>query len=196
MTRRHQGETGASLIEALLVLGIAMTTASVSLPAFNSAVSSSRGRQAAAFVAGQLRATQLQAVRSNRSAALVFDLVGGRWQFRLCTDGNGNGVRRAEISSAIDPCVAGPTDIQPLFPDVSIAVDPELRGPEGEAGSSDPVRFGASDIASFSPGGTGSSGSLFLRSTTGQHFLIRVTGVTGRTRMLRHDPEGAGWEDL
>jgi hypothetical protein len=135
-------------------------------------------------------------VRLNRAAGLVFDLTDTGWRFRFCVDGNGNGLRRAEIASAIDPCLDGPIDLQARYPGVSIAVDSTLRGPEGESGSSDPVRFGPSDMASFSPTGTGSSGSIFLRLTDGQYFLVRVTGVTGRARTLRYRPHVNAWEAL
>jgi type II secretory pathway pseudopilin PulG len=183
------------MVEVLLVIGLLATTATATLPPAHQAVTTARGRQAAGYLATQLRSAQLHAVRSNRAAGLVFDAVQGHWQFRMCVDGNGNGLRRTEVGS-IDVCLYGPIDMRQQFPEVSIAVDPALQGPDGEAGSSDPVRFGAADIASFSPAGTGSSGSIFLRLADGQHFLVRVTGVTGRTRTLRHHPHPGTWELL
>jgi hypothetical protein len=80
-----------------------------------------------------------------------------------------------------------------MFPGVSFDVDPSLRGPDGEPGSADPVRFGVSDIASFSPEGTGSAGSLYLRSARGQQFAVRVGNITGRTRILKYDIASGTW---
>jgi hypothetical protein len=133
------------------------------------------------------------AIRSNRAAGLVFDLVHGHWQFRVCVDGNANGLRRAEIGST-DVCIAGPTDVRQQFPEVAIAVDPTLRGPEGESGSPDPVRFGASDIASFSPIGTGSSAKhtreIGSRREPGDHRLRSI--VTAGERTTRDTLDGCG----
>jgi hypothetical protein len=122
----------------------------------------------------------------------VFDEVDGRWQFRLCQDGNANGLRRAEITSGVDGCDPGAIDLTAMFSGVSIAVDPSLPAPEGGAGSADPVRFGVSDMASFSPEGSGSAGTLYVRSQRGQQFAIRVSS-TGRTRILRYDPGADAW---
>jgi hypothetical protein len=92
----------------------------------------------------------------------------------------------------VDLCEPDRIDLSAMFGNVSIAVDPSLPGPEGGAGTADPVRFGASDMASFSPEGTGSAGTLYLRSRGGQQFAVRVS-TTGRTRILKYDPGGHAW---
>jgi hypothetical protein len=54
------------------------------------------------------------------------------------------------------------------------------------------VRFGSADLISFSPLGSCTSGSLFLRSRAGAQYIVRVAGGTGRVRVLMH--ETGGWK--
>ena len=188
-------ERGSSLIEILVVVCIAAGVVAMATPSVVTATDAGRAREAAAFLAGRLRAAKQQAVLQSASTALVFDQVGTRWTFRVCIDGNGNGIRRSEIAKGQDTCVDGPYDVAALFPGVAIDVDASLKGPDGEAGSADPVRFGASNVASFSPAGTCTSGSVFVRSARGEQFIVRVAGVNGRLRVLRYDKGSKGWRD-
>ncbi len=182
---------GSSFVELLVGLAVIAILMSMAVPATAYSIDSSRARDAAGFVAARLRLARQHAVFRTTSAGLVFDFVNGRWQLRACQDGNGNGLRRAEIAAGVDRCPDGPYDVGELFHGVTIAIDPGLRGPEGEPGSSDPVRFGASDIASFSPEGSGTAGSVYLRSARGQQYAVRVGNVTGRTRVLALRPGDA-----
>jgi Tfp pilus assembly protein FimT len=174
------GECGASLVELLVVMVLVAGLAGLSLPATARSIDAGRARDAAGFVAARLRLARQHAVFRTASVGLVFDVVSGRWVMRVCSDGNGNGLRRSEIAGGIDPCTEGPHDVGHLFPGV-------------EPGSADPVRFGTSNMASFSPEGSGTAGTLYLRSAHGQQFAVRVGNITGRTRVLRYDPGLPGW---
>jgi Tfp pilus assembly protein FimT len=189
---RHS-ERGLSSIELLLVLTAVMALTCLALPVTAQAVDSTRGRQAAGFAASRLRLVRQQAVFRTRSVAAVFDQVAGRWQFRICEDRNTNGVRRAEIASGTDVCVEGPYDLEQMFRDVQVAVDPLLHGPEGSTASPDPVRFGPSDMASCSMAGSCTPGTLYLRTTRGRQYAVRLGNVSGRTRVLRYDEGTATW---
>ena len=188
-------DSGVSLLEVMLVLAFVVMLAAVTTPMAASAIDAGRARQAAEFVAARFRLARQQAASGSTSVGLVFDAASGRSAFRVCVDGNGDGLRRAEIETGEDPCPEGPYDLDVLYPGVRFAVDETLRGPDGEAGSPDAVRFGRSEIASFSPAGTCTAGSLFVRSPNGLQYVIRVAGVTARTRVLRYDPSIRGWRD-
>lgn len=153
-----------------------------------------RARQAASFIAARARQARQEAILHGANVGLVFDFVAGRWLIRGCRDGTGNGLRRAEIQSGADPCSDGPFDIGQLFPGLSIGVDATIRGPAGEPPNADPVRFGNANLASFSPIGTCTSGSLYLRSRNGSQYAIRILGGSGRLRVLRYDR--TGWHEL
>jgi prepilin-type N-terminal cleavage/methylation domain-containing protein len=187
---------GLSLIEVLFVLLLASLLAATTVPGAQALIDGGQARQAAGFVAARLRAARQHAVFQTAAEGLVFDWVGDRWTFRVCRDGNGNGLRRRELSAGPDRCVEGPYAIDDLFPNVQVAVDGSLRGPGGEPGNVDPVRFGRSDIASFSPAGTASAGSLYLRSALGVQYAVRVAGINGRTRVLRYDTATGRWREI
>ena len=193
---RPGGTSGYSLIELLLVLAAATTLASLALPLTSVSTDASKARQAASFVATRLRLARQQAVARTTTVGLVFDMVNGRWSVRVCADGNNNGVRRADIGSGVDRCLEGPHDLETMFPGVRVAVDSSLDGPSGEPPSPDAVRFGASDIASFSSSGSCTAGSLFLRSSHGVQYAVRVAGVTGRTRVLRYNAPAGSWDEM
>jgi hypothetical protein len=122
---------------------------------------------------------------------------GSSWSHSLYRDGNGNGILTAEILSGKDPLVRGPEGPETLhegihfgLPDSPIPQVPPGTGPISNP--ADPIKFGASDIISFSPTGSISSGTLFL--TDGRRVLaVVVYGPTGRIRTMRFDP-GEGWQ--
>ena len=57
----------------------------------------------------------------------------------------------------------------------------------------DPVQLGVADTLTFSPLGTATSGTIYLRSREGRQYAVRVLGATGRTRVLEFRPETASW---
>lgn len=188
-----QADHGVTLIDLLIVLALVVTLASMAVPVAAQAIDTGRARHAAGFVAARLRLARMQAVQRTRFVAAVFQQTGDRWRFSICEDGNRNGMRTVDILSGADPCIEGPYDIEDMFPGARVDVEATLAGPEGSAASDDPVRFGASNIASFSPAGSCTAGTLYLRSKRGVQFAVRVGGVTGRTRILRYDPGSGNW---
>lgn len=193
--RRDGTDFGFNLIEVLIALAIVATVTAIGAPVAASVTDASRARHAAAFVNSRFRLARQDALSHGVSVGVVFDQKGSSWTLRVCRDGNRNGIRRADISSGDDPCIDGPYALGDVVPQVQVAVDPTLKGPSGEAASPDPVRFGISNIASFSPLGSCTAGTLFLRSTGGAQFAVRIAGITGRSRVLRYDSPKSGWKD-
>jgi type II secretory pathway pseudopilin PulG len=194
-SRRPSSAGGFTTTELVVVLAIAAVVLGITVPTIANVKDASRVRHAAGYVASRFRAARQQAVAEERAVAVVFDQSAAGWSFRICADGNGNGVRRAEIDSQVDVCLEGPFVFSALFPGVAVAADGSIAGPEGSPASSDPVRFGTSDMASFSPLGSCTAGSLYLQSAQGAQYAIRVSGVLGRTRVLRYDRASQSWKD-
>ena len=189
------GSAGWTMTELLVVLAVAGLVIGIGAPLTAQMKDEGRARQAAGFVSSRFRAARQQAVAEERSIGIVFDPQGAGWAFRVCADGNGNGIRRAEVLSGVDACGEGPFVFETLFPGVTIDVDLFVIGPDGETAMTDPVRFGQSDIASFSPAGSCTAGSLFVRSAQGTQYVIRVAGVTARTRVLKYHALEQTWKD-
>jgi type II secretory pathway pseudopilin PulG len=188
-------DAGYSLVECVAALAVLLSVSALAAPLTTSVADTARARQAAGFVASRFRLARQQAALTGAAEAIVFDVEAGRWRIRVCKDGNGNGVRRAEFDGA-DRCPEGPHDLATLFPGVRIERDPSIPDPSGGLGSTDPVRFGSSDIASFSPVGTGTAGTLYLLSAEGVQYAVRVAGVNGRTRILRYDQTPGRWREI
>ena len=179
----------------VLALSIAAVVMSLAVPVTASVLDAGRARQAATFAAVRFRLARQQAIARLASTGLVFDQIGAHWTISICVDGNGNGLRRADLRSGKDTCPEGPFDVATLFPGVQVAVDGTIRGPDGDPPSSDPVRFGSSNLASFSPTGTCTAGSVFFRSAKGVQYAVRIAGVTGRLRILQYDPAAHIWRE-
>jgi hypothetical protein len=188
-------ESGATVVEVLVALLVVAVLVALSSPVGASVIDATRARHAASFVSSRFRLARQQAVALGVNVGVVFDQTAGRWLVRVCLDGSRNGLRRADIQSGVDSCIDGPHDMTELFSGIDVAVDPSLRGPGGEPGSPDPVRFGTADIVSFSPLGSCTAGSLFLRSRAGAQYAVRVGGGSGRIRVLRYEPATHAWRD-
>ncbi len=136
-------DRGATVVELLVVSLVVAGLAALSAPVTASVIDASRVRHAASFLSARFRLARQQAVGLGANVGVVFDQTNGHWQVRVCRDGSGNGLRRADIQSGVDPCIDGPHDIAELFSAVDVAVDAALRGPGGEAGSpeSRPLRL-------------------------------------------------------
>lgn len=194
-TGRNAGpssERGASLVEVLIVVGLACCLLGVGLPSMRHSVDAKRTQDAAAFLAGQFRLARQRAVLSGQHVAVVFDDVDGEVGWRVCRDLDRDGVSRADITADIDRCDGPPRQISTQFANVRVGYAPGVPGLDGEPNAA-PLRFGGSQMAVFSPAGTSSSGSVVVRGGGVTQGAVRVSGVTGRTRVLRFDEGHRTW---
>ena len=87
------------------------------------------------------------------------------YAYEVYVDGNGNGVRTRDIQRGEDQRIGSVEHLSDHFAGVDFGVLPGL--PPVDAGSAapgtDPIKLGASSILTFTPLGTSSSGSLYLR---------------------------------
>jgi hypothetical protein len=100
-------------------------------------------------------------------------------------DGNGNGVRTADIEDGEDEMIRPPVRLQDLFPGVRIDT------PGGA--HADAVRLSGTELLSFTPFGTSTSGSLYILGRDGSRFAVRISGATGRVRAERYDEPARTW---
>ena len=86
---------------------------------------------------------------------------------------------------------------QPLsyrYPQTGVGYVPGVPSPDGEM-DAPPLRFGLARMAVFTPTGTSSAGTVAVRGPGANQFAVRVSGVTGRTRILRFDLGSRGWSE-
>jgi hypothetical protein len=87
----------------------------------------------------------------------------------------------SQLRKSSDRVVEAPVILSDLFPGASI-------GLAAGAPAADAVALGGTSILSFSPNGTGSSGSVYVVGRDGTQWCVRVLGVTARARVLRFEP--------
>ena len=183
-TPHHSARSGYSLLELLVVLGIILIMSAVALPNILGF------RQEAALVgAAQGFKAQFMRARSvatskNTQTAIRFETAAdGTPMYSTYIDGNFNGVYSAEIAAGIDTRIAGPFRLDAGHAGVIVGVLPGAPAPDGGSLGTEPIRFGNSRMVSFSPIGTGTPGTFYLR-TKSTMAGVRVTGGSARVRIM------------
>ena len=128
----------------------------------------------------------------SRPIGVRFLGAGSDFTIGAFADGNGNGIRTADIAAGIDAVIDAEQPFAARCPSVRIARQPGVPDVNGAAGG-EAVRFGASGIATFDADGSSSAGSIYLTDGRTQ-LAITVTAATGRIRVRRWDPRLRVWE--
>jgi prepilin-type N-terminal cleavage/methylation domain-containing protein len=195
--RRHDGRgscRGFTLPEVLLAVAITTIVLGMSVPITASALDEIRTSMAARYLEGRIMNARMLAVKRSTSVALRFESAGGEYGLAEYVDGNGNGVRSAEITSGVDQQLASRQVLRDQFPFVAFGLRagiPDVDGLRSTA-EGDGVRIGTTRILTLGPDGTATSGTLYLHGRRGQ-YAVRVLGATGRTRVLRFDTGTGRW---
>ncbi|MFN2385664.1 MAG: GspH/FimT family protein [Thermoanaerobaculia bacterium] len=193
----HRGAAGISPVELLLALAVAATVLAVIVPGVHHLRSSVAIRSAAGQVRAAFYRARMVAIKRGVLVGVKFRRNGGRQEWALYADGNGNGVRNAEITSGVDrPLgVFYPWDRNDVLPGILTGA----RVPDpGSPGSyldrpDDPIRFNNSDICSFSPVGESTPGSVYLWDGHDRMAVVRVFGRSAKIRTLYHRRGEPGW---
>ena len=187
----HARTCGYSLIELLLVIALAGTLAGVAVPMTRGAVDEVRAAGAARHLAALVADTRLDAIRRSSSVGLRFEQAGD-YRFRAHLDGNGNGLRTADIISGMDRPLARAERLSDQFPGVALGLLDGIPDLDGSSASQDGVRIGTARILSVSPDGSCTGGTLYIRGARSQ-YALRILGATGRARLFRYDRGSRRW---
>ena len=178
------------------MLALLALTAAIALPAVLSGLDDARAMAAARHVTALARLTRVQAATRSTHVGLRFEREGSTYRYAVYVDGNGNGLRTRDVRRGIDVPITPMERIGDRFPGVTLSVAagvPRISDGRPMLAGADPVRLGAADTLTFSPLGTATSGTIFLRSRTGRQYAVRVLGATGRTRVLEFRQETGSW---
>jgi Tfp pilus assembly protein FimT len=170
----------------MFVLAVSAILAGMAIPQTTATIERSRTLGAARYLATRLALARTQAVAHSANVALVFVADGDTYTVAAYRDGNRNGVRTRDIDTGTDPVVERPVRFSDLFPHVSLFL-------------SDPAAAQAPDasvLMSFSPIGTASSRTLYVRGRDHSQYAVRVLGATGRTRLLRYIDATRQWVEV
>lgn len=186
-------ECGISALEVIFALATTVTVAALAMALTSSAIDEMRTATAARYVAGRIGSARIDAVRRTRAVALRFEAVGGDYQYAPYEDGNGNGVRTAEMRAGVDRPLGPFERLGDKFPGVRFELAPGVPDADGDVSTdADGVRIGSARLLTMSADGTATSGTLYVRGRKGQ-YAVRVLGATGRTRMLQYSAGDRTW---
>lgn len=185
------------MIELAVVTSLVATMAAIAVPSITAALEETRTRSAVRYVTSLLERSRMNAIARSASIALWFERDRA-FQFSLYADRNGNGVLTHDIRQGVDMRLSGPDRLSDHFGDVRFEVVEGLPPVDSgaDATTGDPVRTGGTDLLVFTPRGTATAASLYIRGPGGQQYVIRVFGDTGRVRSLRFDPRRRVWLPL
>jgi len=179
-------DRGFTLVETLVVLAITLVMAGTAFPAFRAVFADAHLLGAGRQFKSQFRLAYSTSVRFGVYTAIRFERRddGTVW-YAVYQDGDGDGVRSADIEDGEDRLLSGPFPLTGGAPGVTVGINPGIPALPPEHGflSGDPVRFGSSDILSFSPLGTATPGTFYLAGDASQ-AAVRVTGGSARVRLM------------
>lgn len=180
-------------MEVLFTTALITVIAGIALPMGADVLDELRTGAAARYLAARIAHSRMDAVNRSRSVALRFESSTPDYQFSSYVDGNGNGVRTAEIRSGVDPPVGVARQLSHDFNGVHFGLGSDVPDADGaRSANTDGVRIGTARILTMSPDGTATSGTLYLQGRRAQ-YAVRVLGATGRTRVLKFEPGSRTW---
>jgi prepilin-type N-terminal cleavage/methylation domain-containing protein len=194
MRRRACPPSGFTLLELICVLGLTVVMASIAVAATVNGVNTVRTTAACRYLAARMQSARLDAAKRGTHVGLRFEPRGASIVVVAYSDGNGNGVRTADIARGVDLPLGPAERLEDLFGEVGYGLLDNVVDPDtGSAISGDPIRLGSTDILSFAPSGSATSGTIYVRGAGRQQCAVRVLGGTGRVRMMRFDARTRRW---
>jgi prepilin-type N-terminal cleavage/methylation domain-containing protein len=170
---------GITLPEVLTSLAILSIAAGLSAAAVHEFAGMGSLRAASQEIASVFSQARGRALFRNAYSGVKWVARDGDLTLAIHDDGDGDGVMNDDIDRGVDPLVFGPLSVKSRWPKVAVGFIPGFlaRDPKGNpvGDLSDPIRFGRSDIASFSPVGNCSPGSIWLGDGKSRQALVRLT---------------------
>jgi hypothetical protein len=154
-------------------------------------------RSGAGEVGAALYRARMFAITQGVNVGVKYRVRDGRAEWALYGDGNGNGVRTAEVASGVDRSIGmlvnwSRSDVRPAIMPGAVVPDPDGSG-RALTGVGDPIRFNRSDICSFSAMGESTPGSVYLWDGGDRMAVVRVYGRTGKIRTLYYRRGDREW---
>jgi len=195
----RERQRGAALIDVVVAVSICLLMTAMAVPVVGGTLDRERTIIGARHLSGQLQRARLESLKRGTAVALRLAIVGGRTQYRLFADANGNGVLQRDIDRGIDVPLAPLEWLDDQARGVELRVNQPIVAASGSgalAPGDDPLRIGGTALVSFTPVGTATSGTLYISAQRGPQVAIRVFGATGRVRTLMFDAQARQWRPL
>lgn len=194
-------DRGFQLIDLLVATAVSSFALLLAAPPLSRMISGLALDLAATEIQGAMREARAFAIRNAANVGVKFRVADDdsvTWALYL--DGDGDGVRSADIDDGTDP-LAAPERRLAHFGDTARLGFPAGRRPSDPSNPrrrldrlDDPIRFNRSDIASFDPLGTATPGSVYLTDGERRLSCVRIDSRAARSRTLRWDAATDRWE--
>jgi type II secretory pathway pseudopilin PulG len=194
----HRDPFGYSLLELLFAVGLLLTMSTVTTPYLLAGIDEYHTAAAARYMSARLHRTRMEAVMRSCPVAVRFEQArDGRYGFAVYVDGNRNGVLAHDIARRIDRSIGPAEFLADSFAAVEFGTLPGLPAVDigGTPPGDDPIRLGAASAVTFTPLGTATPGSLFIRGRRTQ-YVVRIFGETGKTRVQKFNTHTRQWKPL
>jgi hypothetical protein len=177
---------GYSLVEAVVMMFLMGLLSLVGIGSFTRLAAQSSTRALAQVVRSLVAESAARAVSGRAYVGIVFERGERGASARIVEDGDWDGVTHEDIARGTDRPLGSPIYLREGHAYLGLP-DAVRTDPSGAPIlDDDPVRFGRGDILSFSPTGTSTPGSLYLRDVSGKEaWAFRVAGLDGRIRCYR-----------
>ncbi|HEV8632212.1 MAG TPA: type II secretion system protein [Thermoanaerobaculia bacterium] len=191
---------GFQLVEMVVALAVLAIGALLVVPPVLSLSAALRVDLAAHELAAALQEAKSLARRHSAMVAVKFYPGANRVAFACYRDGDGDGVLNSDIVRGVDPQVTPLRFLAHLGGRVGFGFPPgppprDPGDPSRRLGRlADPVRFNDSDLASFGSFGSATPGSLYVTDGRRELAVVRVTGISGRVRILHWNPDADSWK--
>jgi type II secretion system protein H len=180
-TRNRQ--QGFSLIELLVVIGIAAIIAAIGIPSLLGIRDRSNLRESASDVMSAFKKAQAEAVKRNSSVGVIF---GARTCTTFIDDGTGGGIEKNVILDGAEETVSV-TTLQ-LGNSFNNNTFPAVNGGQKN------IEFNSRGLPAFI-GGQTSVGSIDITGGVGSHVQYRVAiNLTGHVNLLVSTDSGASFK--
>ena len=185
---------GVTLLELLVATLLGTTLLAMATPAFQRLATAQQERLAVRYVVAEVMLARAQAARRGTSVGIRFGRDMRGYYFGTYVDGNGNGLRATDVRRGVDQPIGPTRRLEETFLAARFDLDPSIPpigGTSGDEGG-EAVRLGVGQTLTYSPAGTATPGTLYVRCGPTQ-YAIRILGSTGRLRVLRYDRTERTW---
>lgn len=194
------GRRAFTLIETVVVLGLVGLGTSFIWPAITDLMAGTEIRLATSEVAGAFYEARMYSLRHSANVAVRFETAAdGTVSWSLYRDDDNDGVLKADIESGVDPQIRGGRRLEHFGSRIRFGFPPgqaptEIGNPTKRITQlEDGLRFGNSEMASFTPRGTASPGTAYVTNGKNRLMAIRVGTLSGKVTLWEYDRTVQRW---
>lgn len=195
-----RSESGLTILDLLIAVALLGLLAGIAWPRINILFGVVRTRMAAGEVAGALAQARSDAIRHQSKVAVRFDTLEDRTvvmtEYR---DRDRDGVLSRDIRAGIDTVEKTSRRLSALDGKIHFGflygeAPTEIGNPRRRIQRlMDPIRFNRSDMASFSPNGTATPGTVYITDGLTSLVAVRVNAMSGMISIWTYDRENERW---